>query len=68
MAEHGTPMCALWYGRAGNYRPWHRRAEGCTCGVNAHALPEHHDRTCPAYLKPDQRELLARLIPGEPER
>lgn len=62
------PMCDRWYERAGNYRPWHRDVPGCSCGVSAHYLPEQHARTCPAYMTPDQRELLAKLTPGEPGR
>jgi hypothetical protein len=65
---HTMPMCQSWYEQAGKYRPWHYHVEGCTCGMNAHALPEQHGKHCPKYMTPDQRELLAKLTTGEPER
>ena len=62
------PMCQSWYERAGSYRPWHYHVEGCTCGRNAHHLPEHHGTHCPVYVSGVRADLLARLTPGDPER
>lgn len=62
------PMCWAWYERAGDYRPWHFHAEGCTCGMNAHALPGQHATACPVNPEHDA-ELLAQLTgPGDAER
>lgn len=63
----GKPMCWSWYERAGDYRPWHHRADGCTCSMNVHAPDGQHAMACP--VNPASRELLARLAgPGDAER
>lgn len=46
---NGRPMCWSWYERAGSYRPWHDRAEGCTCGAGAHAASWQHREDCPLF-------------------
>lgn len=63
----GTPMCASWYGRAGEYRPWHSNVPGCACGANAHHLPEQHGTHCPVRQHHDRHALLSLLTPpGSP--
>ena len=62
------PMCQSWYERAGDYRPWHFRAEGCTCRANAHRLPEQHGEHCPVYKNWLRADMLSRLTPGATER
>jgi hypothetical protein len=55
----GTPMCARWYDRAGDHRPWTARLDGCVCGVSAQALYEQHGAHCPVRVH------WARKQPGQ---
>lgn len=45
----GKPMCDRWYERAGDYRPWQKRAWQCKCGISPHGLPYQHGEHCPVY-------------------
>lgn len=63
----GRPMCWAWYENAGGYRPWHARAEGCTCETSAHAPDDEHAMTCP--VNQARRRLLEILTgTGDAER
>jgi hypothetical protein len=60
-------MCARWYERCGDYRPWHSESvPGCTCGLNAHYPGSAHAQGCPVRDQHDRAALLGQLTGRSP--